>query len=302
MTQRQIPDIPYQHHRVPTDDGVVLAAQSVGCGPAVLLANGIGVVRPGLDLLADRLRGRHRVISWDYRGAGHSPAGPRRSDGKLDMRIERHASDALAVLDAVGEPSAAVIGWSMGVVVGLEMIRQAAERVAGYAALFGAPGKPFHGAFRRPLLDVMAGIFHFAYRVPQMGDLVFALATALPGVSFPLLAHTGFVDDRAHRAIFERNVVSIAATNKEAYFGTMLELMEHDARDLLASIRCPSLVVAGTKDWLTPPTAAREMARSIPGARLVVLEETSHFGVLEHGPELLELLEELLALCWAESP
>jgi predicted alpha/beta hydrolase len=67
-----LPELSFEQHRVRTDDGVSLSVQVTGEGPPVLLANGIGVVRPGLDFLAAHLAPHHRVICWDYRGAGAS--------------------------------------------------------------------------------------------------------------------------------------------------------------------------------------------------------------------------------------
>src|SRR5512137_1739492 len=93
------PRIPYERCRVTTDDGVELAVQVAGRGPAVLIGNGIGVTSPGLDLLVDHLRPRHRVITWDYRGTGASTV-PHRH---VELSMQRHARDALEALDALGE-------------------------------------------------------------------------------------------------------------------------------------------------------------------------------------------------------
>ena len=68
--------LPYRDHQVITSDDAVLLAHSIGSGPPVLLANGIGCNRPALDMLVDHLRARHRVISWDYRGTGRSRVAP----------------------------------------------------------------------------------------------------------------------------------------------------------------------------------------------------------------------------------
>lgn len=75
----------------------------------------------------------------------------------------------------------------------------------------------------------------------------------------------------------------------------MVELMKHDAADLLPAIRCPVLVVGGCDDTLTPPAAAQDMADRTPGATLVLLPDTSHFGVIEHGPALWSAIDELLS-------
>ena len=88
--------------------------------------------------------------------------------------------------------------------------------------------------------------------------------------------------------------ISTAGAQKRHYFRTMWDLVRHDARDLLPSIRCPVLIACGGKDWVTPPTAAREMALMTPGARLVEIPDATHFGIIECGPELWDPIDELL--------
>jgi pimeloyl-ACP methyl ester carboxylesterase len=54
-----------------------------------------------------------------------------------------------------------------------------------------------------------------------------------------------------------------------------------DSRPLLASIDCPTLVLVGAEDELTPPHLAEEMAAGIKGARLVKVPDCGHISTLE---------------------
>ncbi|MBI5478875.1 MAG: alpha/beta hydrolase [Deltaproteobacteria bacterium] len=286
-----VPRVPWHHSTVTTDDGAALAVQSAGDGPAVLLANGIGVTAPGLDAIAEHLRHRgHRAVCWDYRGMGRS----RVPSWSVEFTMPRHARDALQVLDALGEPKAAVLGWSMGVPVGLEMIRLAADRVTAFGVLFGSPGQPFRAAFPRPVSDLVHLAISASRVVPWGAQAFLRIGVTMPPLAWLLCTLIGFCGDRANRDVFMEHVRSVTESDKKAYFGTMYEMMHHDARDLLPSLRCPVLVVAGEKDWVTPPEAAAEMARLIPGARHVYFPETSHFGVIEHGPSLWDPIDQLL--------
>jgi len=286
-----LPRVPWHHSTVLTDDGASLAVQSAGEGPAVLFANGIGVTAPGLDAIAEHLRRRgHRVICWDYRGMGRNRA----PSAPVEYTMPRHARDALQVLDALGEPRAAVLGWSMGVPVGLEMIRLEPSRVVAFGVLFGSPASPFKIAFPRPVSDVVHLAVAFSRKVPWGAQAILRLGVAIPPLTWLLCTLTGFCGDRANREVFMEHVRSTTESDKTAYFTTMYEMMYHDARDILPQVRCPVLVVAGEKDWVTPPEAAAEIARLIPGARHVFFPETSHFGVIEHGPSLWGPIDQLL--------
>ena len=54
-----------------------------------------------------------------------------------------------------------------------------------------------------------------------------------------------------------------------------------DARTGLAAIQCPTLVLVGDGDELTPPHLSEEIAAAVPGARLVVVPECGHLSTLE---------------------
>jgi pimeloyl-ACP methyl ester carboxylesterase len=54
-----------------------------------------------------------------------------------------------------------------------------------------------------------------------------------------------------------------------------------DSRPLLPTITCPTLVVVGREDALTPPALAEEIAAGIPGAKLEVIPDCGHLSTLE---------------------
>jgi pimeloyl-ACP methyl ester carboxylesterase len=182
----------------------------------------------------------------------------------------------------------------MGVPVGLEMIRQTPERVTALGALFGAAGTPFRLAFPGVLSDSVHGVVHLAAHVPLLGQAVLEAAVALPAVAWALCSGLGFVGRHAHPAVFARNVDSVRRAQKPHYFRTLRELIYHDAHDVLPGIRCPVLVVAGGRDWVTPPHAAEAMVRALPAAEYVLLPDASHFGIIEHGPALYAPVDRLL--------
>ncbi len=73
-----------------------------------------------------------------------------------------------------------------------------------------------------------------------------------------------------------------AAVGKEAFLRQQRAILERpDSRPLLASIRCPTLVLFGRQDRLTPPSLHEEMAAAIPEATLVVLPNCGHLAPLE---------------------
>lgn len=65
--------------------------------------------------------------------------------------------------------------------------------------------------------------------------------------------------------------------------------LRRDQHALLASIACPSLIVAGEEDRTFPVSETEKMANAIPNSQFVVLPKVGHLAALEH-PELTNTL------------
>jgi len=106
--------------------------------------------------LADQLRSRFKVITYDRRANARSTA-----NEPAPFSVAQQARDALAVLHAAGEDSAFVLGASSGAVIALGLIQASAESVRK-AILFEPPLTRF--AEHR---DRWSGFFEDCYRVSQ---------------------------------------------------------------------------------------------------------------------------------------
>jgi pimeloyl-ACP methyl ester carboxylesterase len=73
-----------------------------------------------------------------------------------------------------------------------------------------------------------------------------------------------------------------AETGPEAFVRQQRAIISRpDSRPLLGNIRCPTLVLTGDGDELTPPGIAREIAAGIAGARLVIVPDCGHLSTIE---------------------
>lgn len=74
----------------------------------------------------------------------------------------------------------------------------------------------------------------------------------------------------------------IAGTSVEGMVGSLTAMAARpDSTPILSSITCPTLIVVGTEDTITPPAMAREMQAGIPGAELVEIPGAGHLAPLE---------------------
>src|SRR5258708_307426 len=109
----------------------------------------------------------------------------------------------------------------------------------------------------------------------------------------PLLIHPARLDDRRLTGI----VMAMAERVGQAAFLRQQQaiLDRPDGRADLARVACPALVLCGRNDALTPPALSEELARAIPGARLVVVEECGHLSSLEQPDAVDRAFEDWLA-------
>jgi pimeloyl-ACP methyl ester carboxylesterase len=190
---------------------------------------------------------------------------------------ESMAAIARSILGAAPERFA-LIGLSMGGYVSFEILRQAPERVAKLALLdtSARPDTPEQTENRRTQISL-------AGKVP-----IAELADAM----FPRLVHPRRRDDERLREIFR---LMAQETGAAGFIRQETALIGRpDSRPTLANILCPTLVLVGDSDELTPPTIAAEIADGIAGARLVTVPDCGHASALEQPRHVTEALLQLL--------
>ena len=67
-----------------------------------------------------------------------------------------------------------------------------------------------------------------------------------------------------------------------------------DSRPGLARIKCPTLVICGREDVITPPAVHEELVAAIPGAKLEIIEHCGHLSPLEQPEQVTGILRNWL--------
>ena len=223
--------------------------------------------------LADAFAGNgYRVICYDHRGMGDS------TRGTAEISMANLATDAIALLDALGIQRAHVLGWSLGSATAQELAIAHPERVGGLV-LYGT--WEHVDAFQGAVLAALRGAWN-------TGDMTEAL-TAL-GLAFsPELVNSEAFEALMAEALptFPQTEVQIQTTSSQwdADFA-------HDTRGRLGSITAPTLVIAGEQDLLTPPWRGQAVADVIPGARIETFTGpgSSHALAFERPEEFVPLV------------
>jgi pimeloyl-ACP methyl ester carboxylesterase len=198
-------------------------------------------------------------------------------------------TDVHARFDTLPEMAAALLaehagelvlcGTSMGGMVALEAARQAPQRVKALAML-GTSARadtPELLALRREAIGRFeAGEAEVVIRA----NVMFAFHPRAQADAGLVATYLGIVLRGGSDALIRQNRAIMARA---------------DLRPMLGSISCPTLVVCGDGDLLTPPEHSRELAAGIPGARLEMLPECGHLLTLEQPARVNTLLLDWLA-------
>lgn len=188
--------------------------------------------------------------------------------GPVTVADHRQADSMEGIAAAVlrdAPPRFALVGLSMGGYVAMAIMRAAPERVARLALLDtgSRADTPQQTENRKRQIEIAA-----AGRFRDIPDL-----------QWPLLVHKNRQHDEALKSV----VVQMAEeTGAQAFIRQQRAIAARpDSRPELSAIGCPTLILVGDGDQLTPPELSDEMNLLIPGSRLVVVSDCGHLSTLE---------------------
>lgn len=243
-----------------TVDGLKIWYDSTGeSGPPVLLLMGFGGRGTAWGAQIEGLGRDHRLAWMDNRGIGRSDRTAR------DITMKQMASDAIAVLDALGWEQAHVVGVSMGGMIAQELALRHRPRVRTLTLMATHAGGV--GAFLPP----MNGLYHFLSAVQtSVPRRVEALMRLLYPEDYLAVA------DRAD--IARRLSAEFAdGTNLSTLVAQAAAVASHDTRGRLQELgELPVLVIRPGRDIMIDPRHVDELHRRLPSARLMHLPEAGH--------------------------
>ena len=222
-------------------------------GPPIVLLHGLGSSSADWRYQRSALGAAYRVIIPDLRGHGRSPR------GFGPLTAETLAADVAALLHALRVPPAHVVGLSLGGCVALALALDHPARVRSLTLVNTFARLPIAGP--RGALRGLA----------RLGLLACAPMRVVA-------AHVarGLFPRPDQRELYLAAVASLAANPRRTYLASLRGLASFDVRQRLGDVRCPTLVVAGDRDATVPLASKRLLQQSIPGAELIVVEDSGH--------------------------
>jgi len=252
-------------------NGIHLTVQRSGSGsPLVLIHSLASSMGLWASLDQDQFAGIE-IISYDLRGHGASE----RASGA--HTLTKHVADLKGLLAALSIQCATFAGLSLGGMIAMELAASNPEMVTGLA-----------------LLDTTAAF-------PQTTrDLFFELASSASFNGMSAITDK-FLQLSFRPQFIEANPKMIAtirkgmlASDAASIAAAMRMVAKIDLRQRLSAIQCPTMVLVGAQDQLTPPTLAEELAAGIKGAQLHVITESGHASPVEQPQAVSMLLTQLV--------
>jgi pimeloyl-ACP methyl ester carboxylesterase len=224
------------------------------------------VLVPGL-LTSPRLYAAQLPVLWQH--------------GPVTIASTTHDTTIAAIARRIladAPPRFALAGLSMGGYICFELARQAPDRIARLALLdtTARPDTPELTQRRRAQI-ALARSGRFAEVADQQ---------------FPLLIHPSHQGNPAARGLVR---LMADETGAEAFIRQQQAIIGRaDSRPGLGAIACPTLVLVGDSDQLTPPELSVELTDGIPQARLIVVAGSGHLTPLDQPEEVTKALVEWL--------
>jgi pimeloyl-ACP methyl ester carboxylesterase len=238
-----------------------LSVADVGQGPPVLFLHGFPLDHTMWRRQVAELSRDYRCIAPDLRGFGQSSVTP----GKVTMG--QFADDLVAMLDALGITEPVVLcGLSMGGYIAWEFVRWHAARLRALILCDtrAVPDSP----------EAVANRLKLAEDVVRVGPELVAKAM-LPRLFAPrITANQPEWVNELRQVMLATHPQGIAAASRG-----MAE--RGDARPLLPAIDCPTLVIVGEHDVISPPAEMRDIATAIPRSVFQIIADAGHMAPLE---------------------
>ena len=241
------------------------------CGPAnapvLVFAHALGTNLTIWDNVLTALANRYRILTYDQRGHGASDVPkPPYTMGAL-IRDAEGLMDHFALRDAV------FIGVSLGGLVAQGLAVKRLDLIRGLVLSNTAAriGTPELWAARSE--EVRAtGLDNYA-------------ETALPRMLGP-----NYRTNPAEPLLR----LMLTQTDPDGWVGCAAAIAGTDFYTTTASLRLPTLVIAGSNDGSTPPDLVRETADLIPGSRFALMRGSGHLPMLEKPADYAAVLQGFL--------
>ncbi|MFD8635374.1 alpha/beta fold hydrolase [Streptomyces sp. NPDC059533] len=280
-TQAPMPEVPGVTHRSVRVNGFTMHVAEAGSGDPVVLLHGFPQHWYAWRHVIPELSRDHRLICVDMRGFGWSEAPASGYD------TETRVADVLALLDELGIERAGLIGHEWGAWAGFMLCLRAPERIRGYLALNMVHPWPLH---RRLMPQAWRYWYTSVLEALLLGRWVLERRTSFTR----FLLRKGYIEAGSWDERAAGEFIRSSAEPARARAGELLHRAYalRDVRGLVLGrfkktrLVTPTLILAGEKDFVLPPSVLGGGERYADDLRVEVLPGCGHY-VHEERPDVV---------------
>jgi 3-oxoadipate enol-lactonase len=244
---------------------LVASLEGPAGAPVLVLGNSLGTTREVWEPQATVLGERFRLLRFEHRGHGGSPAPPG------PYTIGELGADVLRLLDGFGVQTASYCGISLGGMIGMWLAARAPERIDALGLCCTSAYLPPVGFWTGRAAQARAGGM-----ASLAGQVVGRWFTSAFRARDPATV-AGFV-------------TTLEGVDPQGYAGCCEAIAALDLRSSLGRISAPVLVIAGAEDPATPPWHGAQIASAVGRSRLRVIRGGSHLANVSQPGEVTATL------------
>lgn len=264
---------PHTRGMFQSSDGTNLYYEVYGQGKALLMCYGLVCRREHWRHQLAHFASHYKVILFDYRG--HQFSG--RPSNDQHLTLEWCARDIQELLSYLKIDEVVGIGHSMGVGVLTRAAVLEPTKFKSVIFICGTVKNPFEQmfytdrmnhvhAFSKTLFDLMPGTVSLLWKRLTKNNLL----------NFILASQLGFNAEKSHEKDVNSYIEGVNQIPFSVFHALIDDYTRFDGESLLKSINCPSLIIAGGKDVITPKEVQDEMKSFLRQSEMHVIAEGSH--------------------------
>lgn len=258
-------------------DDTEIYYEVLGEGKPILMAYGIVCVMNHWHFQSSYFSKNYQVILVDYRGH-HKSAVPKNLD---DMKVTAIAKDLVAVCEHLQLKDLSIFTHSFGAQVTLEFYTLYKENIKNLVMINGFHKNPIKGMFGMDMVPVFHKLKAFYDSLPETFNFLWQTALDNP-LALPFMGLTGgFNLQLTNLNDIQVYLRGVRAVPLDVFLTLFQDMMDYDATSILSTVACPTLIIAGNKDNVTPMSFQVEMHEKIKDSELQIIPYGSHCSQLD---------------------
>jgi len=267
-------------------NGIKICFDIRGEGPPLVLTHGYGAKKE-IWKAQYELAKEFQLITYDLRGVGKSDR------PNMPYSMEMFADDIKGLMDFLNIKKAHIGGRSLGGMISQYFALKYPEHVDKLILITTNPGMPSADGIemlkksqiqeleelkndpKKAFFQQARVLYHQKFRKEMENDP--------KKVFYGIFSAESLIEERLRDMPRPQDLSNIAEAIKN-----------HNTADKLHEIKCPTLLIAGTHDRLTPSSSSELMNQKIPNSILKIIERAGHFLTLSRAPEVNKIIAEFL--------